>query len=285
MFSLLNRLQYILQRPFRSALKKESKTVRRLHKIRIFHWTYNLVMYFVLAPLRFVNAVWYDLLVYGVFSLKDHYLEIFRPRVNLWTRQKKGFVYFLYWFFGLPVRVLKNCFLFIAKLLEGALFTAIDTVVPTLTMMHGTRLKSSVNISVPGIWKVGSGNYAGTGIYFTMDKKTAEHYSGGHGSGEEGVIIYARVSLGRNLNLSVAPQEAQDYLRHREGTKLSRWGLRHHFTSYEWWRDDHEWWEYCMISDRIGETIKTWRIRILYIYNLSDKKVQRIWGGKSFWLG
>ena len=285
MFSLLNRLQYILQRPYRSALKKESKTVRRLHKIRIFHWTYNLVMYFVLAPLRFVNAVWYDLLVYGVFSLKDHYLEIFRPRVNLWTRQKKGFVYFLYWLFGLPVRVLKNSFTFIAKLLEGALFTAIDTIVSTLTMMHGTRLKSSVSISVPGIWRVGGGNFAGTGIYFTMDKDTAKHYSGGHGSGDEGVIIYARVALGHNLNLSVAPDKAQVYLKNHDGTELSRWGLKHHYTSYEWWRDDYNWWEYCMLSDRVGETIKTWRIRILYIYNLSDKKVQRIWGGKSFWLG
>ena len=285
MFSLLNRLQYILQRPFRSALKKESKTVRRLHKIRIFHWTYNLVMYFVLAPLRFVNAVWYDLLVYGVFSLKDHYLEIFRPRVNLWTRQKKGFVYFLYWLFGLPVRVLKNSFTFIAKLLEGALFTAIDTIVSTLTMMHGTRLKSSVSISVPGIWRVGGGNFAGTGIYFTMDKDTAKHYSGGHGSGDEGVIIYARVALGHNLNLSVAPDKAQVYLKNHDGTELSRWGLKHHYTSYEWWRDDYNWWEYCMLSDRVGESIKTWRIRILYIYNLSDKKVQRIWGGKSFWLG
>lgn len=285
MFSLLNRLQYILQRPYRSALKKESKTVRRLHKIRIFHWTYNLVMYFVLAPLRFVNAVWYDLLVYGVFSLKDHYLEIFRPRVNLWTRQKKGFVYFLYWLFGLPVRVLKNSFTFIAKLLEGALFTAIDTIVSTLTMMHGTRLKSSVSISVPGIWRVGGGNFAGTGIYFTMDKDTAKHYSGGHGSGDEGVIIYARVALGHNLNLSVAPDKAQVYLKNHDGTELSRWGLKHHYTSYEWWRDDYNWWEYCMLSDRVGESIKTWRIRILYIYNLSDKKVQRIWGGKSFWLG
>lgn len=266
-------------------MKKESKTITWLHKIRILHWTYNLVMYFVLAPLRFVNAVWYDLLVYGVFSLKDHYLEIFRPRVNLWTRQKKGFVYFLYWLFGLPVRVLKNSFTFIAKLLEGALFTAIDTIVSTLTMMHGTRLKSSVSISVPGIWRVGGGNFAGTGIYFTMDKDTAKHYSGGHGSGDEGVIIYARVALGHNLNLSVAPDKAQVYLKNHDGTELSRWGLKHHYTSYEWWRDDYNWWEYCMLSDRVGESIKTWRIRILYIYNLSDKKVQRIWGGKSFWLG
>lgn len=264
-------------------LKHNTKTFRVLHRIRVLHWTYNIVMYFVLAPLRFVNAVWYDIFVYGVFSIKDHVDDIFKPKLKLWT-QKKGFVYFLYWFFGLPVRILKNCFMSVAKILEGILFTAIDVLVPTLTMMHGTKRGASVNISIPGAWRVGDGNYAGTGIYFTMDKSTAEHYASSSSAGDDRVIVFARVALGRNLNLSVVPEKIR-HLVNNDGDKLTRWGIDHHVTSFEWWRSSGKWWEYCMLALPRGREIKTWRIRILYIYNLSDKKVQRIWGGKSFWLG
>ena len=47
----------------------------------------------------------------------------------------------------------------------------------TLTMMHGTSEESSIKISGPGRWLIGDGNFAGSGIYFTMEKRVAMHYA------------------------------------------------------------------------------------------------------------
>lgn len=288
MFRALNYLQYFLMRPFRFAMKKRSSFMRRMYRFGLFRFVYNIVIYFVAAPLRLVNAIWYDLVVYGLFSFRDSISDVFAPRTKKWTKKGK-FVYFLGWLFGLPFRLIKMVFSSGGRLLEGLFFTIYDLFVPTLTMMHGTSEESSIKISGPGQWLVGNGNFAGSGLYFTMERRVAEHYADASAQGKKKpnkVIIYARVSLGKNINLMMVPDAVYPYVLNHDGDALTRWGQDHNYDSFEWWRSSNNtnWWEYCIIKSR-GSKVRTWRVRVLYIYDDTDREVQRIWGGKAFWMG
>lgn len=270
-------------------MKHRSKFVRGLYNFGLFRIIYGCVMYFLLAPVRLVNAIWYDIVVYGVFSFKDELLDVVAPRLQKWTK-KKNFVYYFCWIFGLPFRIIMFLWHGGGRIFEGLVFTIVDLFVPTLTMRHGTSEESSIQISKPGQWLVGNGNYAGSGIYFTMSERVALHYAHASSNGYKGghpVIIYARVALGRNINLAVAPDDIQSKLHGRDGDGLTQWGLKKGYDSFEWWRDDEAWWEYCMLKLPRGKMIKTWRIRVLYIQEIHDathKEIKRVWGGKAFWL-
>lgn len=288
MFRFLNYLQYFLMRPFRFAMKKRSSFMRGMYRFGLFRFIYNLVIFFVAAPLRLVNAIWYDLLVYAIFSLKDSISDVFAPHTKKWTK-KKNFSYYFCWLFGLPFRLIKMVFNSVGRLLEGLFFTIYDLFVPTLTMMHGTSESSSIKISGPGKWFIGNGNYAGSGIYFTMEKRVAKHYAKvsaqeKHNSNQ--VIVFARVSLGKNINLTTVPDDIYPYVLKHDGDALTRWGQDHNYDSFEWWRSSNNtnWWEYCIIKSR-GSMVRTWRVRVLYIYDYTDREVQRVWGGKAFWIG
>ena len=93
MFRLLNYLQYFLMRPLRFAMKRHSSFMKRMYRFGLFRFIYNIVIYFVAAPLRLVNAIWYDLLIYAIFSLRDAISDVFAPHTKKWTK-KKNFVYF-----------------------------------------------------------------------------------------------------------------------------------------------------------------------------------------------
>lgn len=262
--------------------------MRGMYRFGLFRVIYNLVMYFVAAPLRLVNAIWYDIVVYAMFSFRDSIGDVFAPHTKDWTK-KKNFKYFFCWLFGLPFRLIRMVFNSVGRLLEGLFFTVYDLFVPTITMMHGTCEDASIKISSPGRWLVGNGNFAGSGIYFTMEKRVALHYAGAtvqNGHKRNSVLIYSRVSLGKNINLTVVPKDVYRYVENHDGDALTKWGKDHHYDSFEWWRTGHDtdWWEYCVIKEPRGSMVKTWRIRVLYIYDVSEKEIQRVWGGKAFWM-
>jgi hypothetical protein len=233
--------------------------------------------------------VYYNIVVYSFWNVRDHIGDIFNPKNGKW-QMRKGFKYFVFWLFGLPFRIIKYGLTGILQLTEGITFTIWDIFVPTLTMKHGTSYSASIRISKPGEkvmtkakWLVGGGNYAGTGIYFAMDTSVADRYARS-GGGNEPMIVYARVSLGKNVNLSMVPKEIYGMAGGLDGNGLSRWGIKNRITSFEWWRKDGKWWEYVLLYPQIGEYITTWRIRILYIHNLKAYRKERVWGGKALWL-
>jgi hypothetical protein len=238
-------------------------------------------MYILLAPLRLLNAIYYNIVIYSFWNVRDHIGDIFSPKAGKWQR-RKGFKYFFFWLFGLPFRIVKYGLTGILQFMEGIVFTVVDVFVPTITMKHGTSYDASVSISKPGEWRIGGGNYAGTGIYFTMKEKVADHYA--RSSGNKPMIIYARVSLGKNINLSSVPVDIYNMAGGHDGSGLSRWGINHRITSFEWWRKDGKWWEYVLLYPNIGGYETPWRVRILYIYNINEYKNERIWGGKALWL-
>ena len=126
------------------------------------------------------------------------------------------------------------------------------------------------------VWNVGSGNFAGNGIYFAPARSTARHYSSGS-------LIVARVTLGRVLDLGMAPKNIYNQCGYPNATGATDWGLRHKYVTGEWWRKDAGWWEYCMY-DWKNRYNYSFRIRPLYVLDFDEECILRIPGGMSHWL-
>lgn len=279
MFYLLNYIQFFLQKPWRNYLRSPSEKLFDFFKT---FWVIPLIvdflLYILLTPLRFINAVYYNVWVHGLWTFNDHFNEIFKPKLK-GIRYKKGKEYRKAWREGFSERLKTHTVLGLIQFGEGLLFIIIDTFIPALTMYHGTDKNASISISKPGKWLVGSGNYAGSGIYFAIDKEVAKHYS----YGDEPVIICARVSLGRIKNLNLTPSEIQSCVEYK-GKKITDWGLEKKYHTMEWWRADNQWWEYCLLRHQNTAAQRSWKIRVLYLQNMKTKRMERVWGGKSLWL-
>ena len=277
-FSLLNYLQYVLQRPYRPLLKKPGRALRLLYLALLpARLAAAVILYVCALPLRLLNAIYYDLYVLNLAVVRDALGELLLPKRGK-ARRLKGFAYLSYWIITFPRRLLASLGLVLWGLLDGMAMLFVDLVFPTLTMYHGTSFSSAVSITQPGTWVVGPGNFAGTGIYFAMWKSVAQHYASG------GVVICARVTLGHNYPLSCAPKSVREAVG-RDGDKITNWGLQHHITSVEHWRDDHGgWWEHCLLRKKHDRRKGIWQIRPLHVARGGKRFPERIWGGKHIWL-
>ena len=301
-FVALNQLQYILQKPWRLFMKDKDGRLCKILKMpseivpsmpamqrlcyrlwKIWHliisfvfFLVQLALYIICTPLRLFNAVLYNLIVHIPCALHDYIAEVFNPKGD-GMRYLGRWEYWTQYFLKLPYRFYK--FLLkrsILTTLESIIYTLVDTVIPTLTMYHGTSNDAGYKITGDDdvTFKVGNGNFAGSGIYFAIAKNTAMHYA-------KGAIIITRVSLGRVFNVNIAPDIIRKYVAHN-GRKLTDWGLRQNITTIEWWRNDSNWWEYCMLHP--SGIYDTWRIRPLYIENESTGFKERIYKGMAPWL-
>ena len=283
-FSLLNGLQRHLSKPWRIFYKHHHGSDGFNKFMRRFWWVMKIPLYILLTPLRFVNAVFYDLFMHCGFEFYNYISEIFDPSSIL-----EGSANLMTWILLSPIRLVKYTWHFLLTLIESCIWVLVDTIYPALTLYHGTDETASESITgspgrlerskrISGIWLVGSGNYAGNGIYFAPIRSTALHYSGGN----KRVLIVCRVSLGRVIDVGMAPKNVYYQCGHPNATEATRWGLKHGYTTGEWWRDD-VWWEYCMYEWK-GRYKEGWRIRPLYVEELYSGSVHRIHGGMVHWL-
>jgi len=284
-FYILNALQRHLSKPWRIFFKKNSGNDKRNEEYRTFFEYAKIPFYIILTPLRFVNALYYNMIVHCLFEAFYYLCEVVVP-----SSSKEGADGLGEWFLWLPWRIIKYpVFHGSLTLIESAIWTAIDTVVPALTLYHGTDCDASSYITcspnrsyisgwTAGVWNVGGGNYAGNGIYFAPSRSTANHYASSS-------LIVTRVTLGRVLDLGMAPKRIYDLCGKPNALGVTDWGLKHNYVAGEWWRGDYRalWWEYCMY-DWQNRYNYSFRIRPLYVLNLYDKSVQRIPGGMAHWL-
>lgn len=63
----------------------------------------------------------------------------------------------------------------------------------------------------------------------------------------------------------------------RKGHSITQWAQDNGFTAKEWWRDDRNWWEYCMVDHGQGYD-NLWRIRPLYVIKVCSTTHRRIEG-------
>ncbi len=285
-FYFLNWLQRLLSKPWFLFYKHNSRTDTENKDLREMLELCKIPLYILLTPLRFVNAFYYNIVVHCSFELFNYLLEVVEPV----KESEGGDDNFIFWLIMIPWRILKYMIIHAGlTLIESCFWTVVDTFIPTLTLYHGTTPEAAESITqgpgrvcskgwYSGVWNVGGGNYAGNGIYFAPKRKTAIHYS-------RGSLIVARVSLGRTLDLGMAPRRIYNLCGYPNALGVTEWGLKNGYVTGEWWRGDSRagWWEYCMYDwqNRYNES---WRIRPLYVINLSDEIIQRVPGGMVHWL-
>ena len=283
-FYILNWLQRYLSKPWRLFYKTNNGNDRKNQSLRSFYEYIKVPLYVLLTPLRLVNAIYYNMIVHCCFEFYNLIIEVLSP-----ANSKEGANNFFLMLILIPWRLIRYVlFHGSLTLIESAIWTIIDTFVPALTLFHGTDYDASVSITnagrcgdcdyYTGIWNVGGGNYAGNGIYFAPARSTAIHYS-------RGSLIVCRVSLGKVLDLGLAPYNIYRQCGYPNATGATDWGLRHGYTTGEWWRGDYHanWWEYCMYDWQERYNF-SWRIRPLYVLDMNEKRLQRIPGGMCHWL-
>ena len=282
-FYFLNWLQRFLAKPWYLFYKENSGDDDKNAKNRENYELWKIPLYIILTPLRFVNAVYYNILIHCSFELFNFIVEVVAP-----ASEKEGGDNFLMWTLWLPFRIIKYPLWHgTITLIESCIWTVIDTFLPALTLFHGTDCSAAECITqgpgrvysrkwFSGVWKVGDGNYAGNGIYFAPKRSTSLHYASGS-------LIACRVTLGKTLDLGLAPWRIYNLCGKRDALGVTEWGLKNGYVTGEWWRDDKKWWEYCMYDwqNRYNES---WRIRPIYVLNLEDECIQRIPGGMYHWL-
>ncbi len=286
-FYLLNLLQFWLSKPWRPFMKYNTLSDNAKPGMRKFLRVLQIPFYIICTPLRFINAVYYNLVIYNLYAWSNYIIEIFVP-----SDDTEGASDIVDWFIYLPKRIVKYLLWHgILTTIESAVWTIIDTIFPAFTLYHGTavvyadsmlcdprrnhhRMRTSGWKS--GTWDVGDGNYAGDGIYFGIFRNTLRNY-------QKGAAIAARVTTGKSIDTILMPDYIYAYAGHDGAKPVSNWGLNNGYTSGEWWRADGPWWEICMF-DRQNRYNDSWRIRPIYAIYTHNGIMQRIPGGPAHWL-
>ena len=288
-FYILDLLQFWLAKPWRPLMKSNNLPDKSKPGMRSFLRILQIPFYIALFPLRFVNAVYYNMLIHNLYELSNYILEVAIP-----SDDEEGGDGFWEWIIYFPVRFVKYLFYHgLLTILESLIWTVIDTFVPAVTLYHGTGESSADSMLcdpkrnkqrkyssgwLSGIWNVGGGNYAGDGIYFGIFRKTLRNY-------QNGSAIVARVTMGKTIDVVLMPDYVYNQAGHPNASAVSNWGLNNGYVSGEWWRSDRntKWWEICMY-DRQNRYNDSWRIRPIYAINSNTGIMQRISGGTAHWL-
>ena len=286
-FYLLNMLQFWLAKPWRPFMKWNLLRDKYKKPMRIFLRILQMPFYIALFPLRFINAVYYNLLIHNLYELSNYLLEVLAP-----SDSREGARSFWRWLLWLPLRIIKYVlFHGTLTLIESIVWTVVDTFIPAVTLYHGTSKAAADSILCEpkrnkhrrysscrksGTWTVGGGNYAGDGIYFGIFRKTLRNY-------QSGAAIVARVTMGKTLDTVLVPDYIYRQAGHPNASAVSNWALRNGYVSGEWWRTSGRWWEICLY-DRKNKYNDSWRIRPIYAINYGSGIMQRVPGGSAHWL-
>lgn len=282
-FSLINQVLWILNNPARTFMKNPERSRARGFFLLITFTGLSLawfVVFYILSfPLRLITAIYYDVLLFLAVSLSDTIQELVNPKRGE-IREKKGASYLARYILGIPFRLVTFAYKNIVYLLDSFLMLGVGILLPTLTMRHGTQFREAgTKIAQSGNWLVGSGNYAGTGLYFGMQNRVAMHYAEMSNHHDTSVIL-ARVTLTFTKTIASLQREYREVGLGQKGEEIALAVKSPLFASTEHWRVDHGWWEYCILKPRkMGEFVNTWRVRPVAI--IKNNKVVRTWGGFS----
>jgi hypothetical protein len=242
---------------------------------------YGIIAYLLLTPVRFINALYFNIILYWTVVYKDSVIDIIHPRHGFY-KNRSSMSYFFCWIFFLPFRSLKILLIYPWAIFQGIATTIFDIIWPTLTMFHGTSYEHAAStIAYSGVWYVGYGNYAGTGIYFGLLQGIAEHYA--RNAKGTPCIIVARVTLSLCRPISTLPKHLRQKVGN-DGDFLSN-SVNFPYASLEHWRTDLGYYEFCLVQSRKDTFINTWRIRPICIIDRKSNNPLRVYGGLTIWPG
>lgn len=290
-FFLLDELMWFLYNPFRTFMKNREGKANRifffLFTTLLLKPVWQFFVWIMTTPIRFVTALYFDVLMYLFVMVSDSLDELLHPKLGA-MRFKKGFGYWWRWFAFFPKRlvwlILKNSLAVVDSLM---MFT-LSLVWPTFTMYHGTSKDNVVDITREGRWLVGPGNFGGSGVYFGRSPRVAIGYSKGARHSGEGRLIITRVTFTMLRNCATLLDSKRQFVaRPGDGGAQLAKSIRFPFFATEFWRTDHKWWEYCLVQGgKDGQYVSSWRIRpIGYVHIKGERSIdgalERLWGGKS----
>ena len=291
LFFLLDELMWFAYNPLRPFMKQRDARYNRVgflaFSLLLVKPLWQLTVWVLTTPLRIISALYFDVLVYLFVMVSDSVSELINPKLGA-MRFKTGFQYAWRWIVFLPYRALwlvtKNSL----AVVDSVMMLIISTVWPTFTMYHGTSKDNVVNITREGRWLVGPGNWGGSGIYFGRSPKVAISYSKGGRHSEQGRVIIARVTLSMLRNCATLPEKSRDHVASPgDGGKRLAQEIKFPYYATEFWRSDHQWWEYCLVQGgKDGEFVSSWRIRPIGYVNIAGEnslsgQLERLWGGKA----
>ena len=287
---ICNRLQFILINPWKYIFKYISVGDTTRSVLRPLLNFIQILLYIAATPLRLLNAIYYNIFVYGITEIYDLTCEVFIP-----TNYNEGKDDFWEWILWFPIRLAKYpIYHGTLVLIEGMIWTVIDIFIPTVTMYHGTNLEaaniilgcSNRNSNLWRNWLAGTfkastsdNGWGGLGVYFAPSRRVASSYSGR----ANGVVFIAcRVSLGKIINYALAPQYVEfNTGRYGRHSVLNNYANDNGYDTAEWWNGAY--WEYCMY-DWKNKYNYPWRIRPIYVFNIETGFAQHIDGGFRHWL-
>lgn len=287
---ICNRLQFILINPWKYIFKYISVGDTTRSVLRPLLNFIQILLYIAATPLRLLNAIYYNIFVYGITEIYDLTCEVFIP-----TNYNEGKDDFWEWILWFPIRLAKYpIYHGTLVLIEGMIWTVIDIFIPTVTMYHGTNLEaaniilgcSKRNTNLWRNWLAGTfkastsdNGWGGLGVYFAPSRRVASSYSGR----ANGVVFIAcRVSLGKIINYALAPQYVEfNTGRYGRHSVLNDYANDNGYDTAEWWNGAY--WEYCMY-DWKNKYNYPWRIRPIYVFNIETGFAQHIDGGFRHWL-
>ena len=288
-FWFLNRMQHVLTEPWRYIFKSSWPSDGTKDFLRPFLFCLQLLLYVVTTPLRILNAILYNILIYGVTELYDLMIEVIQP-----SKWREGYGNWWRWTYMLPLRIIKypvyhGCLV----LIEGAVWTVIDTFIPAITMYHGTDLTAGQAITgksgyrwTDGTFAASQSSWGGIGVYFASRRIVARRYAEDpyRLNDTNPVMIVCRVSLGKIINYSLAPYSVYSNAGATGNPAvLNRYAEKHGYTTGEWWNQRGGYWEFCMF-DWQNRYNHPWRIRPIYVFNFRTGRAQHIQCGMRHWL-
>lgn len=299
-FWLIDEFMWFLYNPFRRIMRvgyegRRYRVYRRIYIIltlTLISPAYKLLIYFITTPLRIITSLYFDVAMYLFVSTADTVDELIHPKLGA-MRFKKGFGYAWRWIVFFPYRVLWFVSKNLISVADSICMLVVSIAWPTFTMYHGTSHEAVVSISWGRKWLVGSGNFAGSGVYFGRSVKTAKLYAGTKGlTDSKGntlfPIIVARVSLTILRNCTTLPEKTRMKFGKMgiDGSELAK-EVKFPFFATELWRTGMNWWEYCLLQGgKDGQFIDSWRIRPVGYVHVTESgnfsgSLKRLWGGKS----
>ena len=285
----LNRLQHILSEPWRYLFKSSWPTEETKDFLRPVLYGVQLLLYIVITPLRLLNAFLYNMVIYCITELYDLFFEVLQP-----SEWDEGYGDRWKWTYMLPWRIIKYpLFHGSLVLIEGSVWTVIDTIIPAITMYHGTDLIAGQAITgkarrrwTDGTFTASQSSWGGIGVYFASRRSVARSYAEDpyRLNGSNPVMIVCRVSLGKIINYSLAPYFT--YLNagaNGNPAELNKYADKNGYITGEWWNKRGGYWEYCMF-DWKNRYNHPWRIRPIFVFNFRTGRAQHIESGLRHWL-
>jgi len=279
-FLFTNKLQWLLAHPFRRFMRNpRSKWPRRWFLILMpFTFLYRTIMYIISSPLRLLNAVYFDIILFLPVTIRNGLMDLFMPGYRARSRWR----HISRWSLLFPWRLLRLVWKFASSVLQSAAMTVFDLVWHTLTLFHGTNTQVAGNIAHTGIWSAGSGDHAGTGVYFGLEERVARHYSksAAQSRGGEPCVIVARVTLTPCRPAATLPERLRRAIG-RDGDSISK-NMNPLWVSLEHWRVDMKWYEFCVTQKRKRRFTRLWRVRPICLLSKTERP-ERVRWGLVFW--